>query len=71
MTVPRTDPQNLQTTPVSVTFRTDAIALEGDETFTLSFSPQDPNAFGLNPTLRNTITATIEDATSNEQCRIN
>ena len=52
--------------PVSMIFRQDGIALENNEMFTLTFSNLPLNQFGVNPTIRGTMTGTVIDSTGKD-----
>ena len=62
--VPQVVPQDdLQVASITILFRLDSIAQEMKETFTLTFFFR-AGEFGPNPTLRNTFSGVVVDATS-------
>ena len=63
MVLPQVTTQDeLQVSPVKIVLRPDVISQEGNETFTLTFHYEEGD-FGNSPTLHNTLTGTIIDAT--------
>ena len=65
--IPEVVPQeDLQTSRVEMLFRLDGIAQEANETFTLGFN-FDLGVLGSSPTLRDTLSGTVVDATGNDR----
>ena len=56
----------LQKYPVEMVFRQDRIALENNETFTLTLTGIPLTRFGANPTIRDTMTGTVIDSTGKD-----
>ena len=56
----------VQTFPVAMVFKQDEIALESNETFTLTFCDSLLTLFGVNSIIRGTMTGTVIDSTGKD-----
>lgn len=63
---PPTAQQPLRRLPIQMIIRQDGIALENDETFTLSFIDFPKSRFGVNDTIRDTMNGTVLDGTGED-----
>ena len=56
----------VQTFSAAIIFRQDGIALENNETFTLTLTSIPLTRFGANPTIQDTMTGTVVDSTGKD-----